>query len=89
MRVCERMLALGTRGPRAEPPFGLTRLKRLHLSKATMENKEQCFIREPFVGWVRSCEVRKGQTGKVQRSYFVLCLVEKPRPVIPAIQGLR
>lgn len=89
MRACERMLASGTRGPRAELPFGQTGLGSLHLSKTIMENKEQCFIREPFVCWVRSCEIRKGQTGKVQRSYFVLCLVEKLRPVIPAIQGLR
>lgn len=89
MRACERMLAPGTQGPRAEPPFGQTGLGRLHLSKAIKESKEQCFIREPSVCWVRSCEVPKGQMGKVQRSYFVLCLVEKLRLIILAIQGLR
>lgn len=44
MRACERMLALGTRGPRAEPPFGQTGLGSLHLSKTIMENKEVFYM---------------------------------------------
>lgn len=87
MRACGRMFAPGTGGPRAEPPFGLRRLEKPHLSKVKTENKKPCFIREPFglLGTELSSSEETDGWEEVQRSYSVLRLVEKLRSVIPAL----